>query len=175
MAWIAKNSATVEVSQDGDPLITDDMRTRFTDEILIKYDEKQGALLPVLHEVQHHIGYLPLRALIEIAEFLEIAPSQVLDTASFYDEFMLKPVGKVQIGICQSIACEAMEHTKLVDHACKRLSIKPNETTDDGKVTLRVMECLGSCDTAPCALVNETRFDNLTIETLDAVIDDALS
>jgi NADH-quinone oxidoreductase subunit E len=63
-------------------------------------------------------------------------------------------------------------HERIVDHLRSRLGIEPGETTPDGLFTLRCMECLGACDTAPCALVNDRRHDNLTIEQMDGVIDE---
>jgi NADH-quinone oxidoreductase subunit E len=96
-----------------------------------------------------------------------------MDTVTFYEEFHTEPVGKCVIGICQSIACEVCGHQKLLDHVRDRLGIEPHETTDDGKFTLLALECLGSCDTAPVALFNETLHEKLTIEKIDALIDEA--
>ena len=73
----------------------------------------------------------------------------------------------------QSIACEVCGHEKLLDHVRRRLDLEPHETTDDGKFTLLTLECLGSCDTAPVALFGETLHENLTIEKVDALIDQA--
>ncbi len=78
------------------------------------------------------------------------------------------------IGVCQSIACEACGHTKIVDRVRERLGIEPHETTPDGAFTLLTLECLGSCDTAPVALFNETLHEGLTVETVDRLIDDAM-
>ena len=170
MAWITKNSATMEIPRRDEPYLSDEIKSTIRDTILPKYESSMGAILPALHEVQHHVGYLPYQALIETAEFLEVPAQVVLDTASFYDEFYLEPVGRHIIGICQSISCEACGHTRLVDHLRHKLGIEPGETTDDGLFTFKVMECLGSCDTAPCALFNEDRQDNLTIEEIDQYI-----
>jgi len=171
MAWMTKQSATEQIETRDEPYLTDEMKQRYTDELLPCYEVSRGALLPILHDVQHHFGYIPYQALVEIAEYLDLAPSEVLDTASFYDDFYLEPVGKHVIGICQSIACEVCDHQPIIDHACKRLGIEPGETTDNGLITIRTMECIGSCDTAPCALVDETRHDNLTIEKVDQILD----
>lgn len=172
MAWITKNSATMEIERRDEPYLTHAMREDLTKRILPRYETKMAALLPVLHEVQHHVGYLPHQALLEVAEFLDLAPAQVLDTASFYEEFFFNPVGKYIIGVCQSIACEACGHEKLVDYLRVKLGIEPHETTPDGLFTLRCMECLGACDTAPCALLNDERHDLLTIEQIDRLIDE---
>lgn len=172
MAWITKNSATMEIPRRDDPYLTDGMKKRYTKDILPKYPTKHAALLPVLHDLQHHVGWLPYQGLIEIAEFLELKPSDVLDTASFYDEFHLEPVGRHIIGVCQSISCEACGHETLISFLREKLGVEPGETTEDGLFTVRCMECLGSCDTAPCGLVDEDRHDLLTPDDLGRVIDE---
>jgi NADH-quinone oxidoreductase subunit E len=103
---------------------------------------------------------------------LNIDPSRVLDTVTFYEEFHTHPTGKCIIGVCQSIACEACGHQAVLDHLRSKLGIEPHETTDDGKFTLLALECLGSCDTAPCALFNDDRHDNLSITDVDRLIDE---
>jgi NADH-quinone oxidoreductase E subunit len=146
------------------------MMEQYRAEILPRYATTMGCLLPILHDVQHHYGYIPYQSMIEIAKFLELKPADVFDTVSFYEEFRTEPVGKYVIGICQSIACEMCGHKKILDHVRNKLNIEPHETTDDGKFTLLTMECLGACDFAPCALVNEKLHENLTIEKLENVI-----
>ncbi|MBL1218042.1 MAG: NADH-quinone oxidoreductase subunit NuoE [Planctomycetes bacterium] len=171
MAWITKDSATQQIERRDEPYLSDEMTSYYTDSILPRYANKRAALLPILHDVQHHVGYLPFQALEEIATFLELTAAEVLDTASFYDDFFLEPVGKHVIGVCQSIACEACGHETMLGHLCSKLNIEPGETTPDGLFTVRTMECLGSCDTAPCALFGEERQDDLTVEKIDALID----
>ena len=80
-------------------------------------------------------------------------------------------MGKYRIGVCQSITCEVCGHQAILDHLRRKLDIEPHETTDDGKFTLLALECLGSCDTAPVALINGTLHENLTIEKLDELIE----
>lgn len=172
MAWIVKPSATMQIPRRDEPYLTDALKARFAAEILPKYATKRAALLPVLHEVQHAVGYLPLQALHEVAAFLEITPAEVLDTASFYEEYFFEPQGRYVIGICQSIACEALGHVRLVDHLREKLGVEPGETTPDGLFTLRCLECLGACEAAPCALFNEDRHDLLSIEHLDRLLDE---
>ena len=137
-----------------------------------RYETKMAALLPILHDVQEHYGHIPYQAMIEVANFLELKPADVLDTVSFYEEFHTEPVGKYVVGVCQSIACEVCGHQVIIDHLRAKLGIEPHETTDDGKFTLLTLECLGSCDTAPVALVNERLHENLTIEKIDEILDE---
>lgn len=171
MAWIVKPSATMQIERRDEPYVTEAMAKRFRKEILPRYETTMGSLLPILHEVQHAYGYIPYQAMEEIAALLEITPGDVLDTASFYEEFHTHPVGKYIVGICQSIACEICGHQAIVDHLRQKLDVEPHETTDDGKFTLLTMECLGACEGAPCALVNDKRHDNLSIEEIDRVLD----
>jgi len=171
MAWIAKPSGTQKIEKRDTPYLTTAMKQHFTRDILPRYETKQGALLPILHEVQHEYKFIPYQAMMEIAQFLDLKPADVLDTASFYEEFHLEPVGKHVIAVCQSVACEVCGHQTILDHLRSKLGVEPHETTSDGKFTLLTLECLGSCDTAPVALVDDTLHENLTIEKIDKVID----
>jgi len=171
MTWTIKPSATAKIPKRDEPYLTAEMRARFESEVIPRYEQKRGALMPILHEVQHRYGYIPYQAMIEIAPLLEISPGDVLDTASFYEEYHIEPVGKYVVAVCQSIACEVCGHQTILDHLRDKLGIEPHETTDDGKFTLLALECLGACDGAPCALVNDDRFDNLTIERIDEILD----
>jgi NADH-quinone oxidoreductase E subunit len=173
MAWIVKPSATTQIARRSEPYLTAAMMEKYRADILPRYQTTLGALMPVLHDVQHHYGYIPHQAMLEIAEFLKITPGDVLDTVSFYAEFHAEPVGKYVIGVCQSIACEfcGCGHEAILNHVRKKLDIEPHETTEDGKFTLLALECLGSCDTGPVALVNDTLHENLTVEKMDQIID----
>jgi len=171
MAWTVKPSATTKIPTRSEPYLTSVMTAKFTAEILPRYQTTMGALMPILHEVQHVYGHIPYQSMIEIARFLQITPGDVLDTVSFYEEYRTEPVGKYVVGVCQSIACEVCGHQALVDHLRQKFDVEPHETTDDGKFTLLEMECLGSCDTAPVMLVNETLYENLTLGKVDQIID----
>lgn len=170
MAWIVKPSATMQIDRRDEPYLTDVLRVRFEKKILPRYERKQGALLPILHEVQHKYGYLPHQALQEIAEFLDLAPAEVLDTVTFYEEFHLEPKGDYIVAVCRSIACEARDHVTIVETIQEALGIEPGETTADGKFSLVEVECLGSCGTAPVALINEDLHENLTAESIREIL-----
>lgn len=171
MAWIVKPSATMGIPMRAEPYVTPALKDRWERDLMPRYETRQGALLPILHEIQHHHRCIPHQAMVEIAEFLGLEPSEVLDTASFYEEFSVEPRGRYVVGVCQSIACEVCGHQAILDHLRAKLGIEPHETTDDGRFTLLAMECLGACEGAPCALVNEDRHDNLTIADIDRVLD----
>jgi NADH-quinone oxidoreductase subunit E len=161
MAWITKNSAAMKVERRAEPYLTDAMKKDLSQRILPRYEQKQGALLPCLHAVQHAHGWIPAQAMLEIAEFLGIPPGNVIDTASFYEEYWLKPKGTHLVQVCRSIACEFCGQRE-VSQACKdALGVDVGETTDDGRFTLIELECLGSCGTAPAMLIDETLYENV--------------
>jgi len=170
MAWITKNSGAAKVERRPEPYLTSALRATLSAEVLPRYESAMGALLPCLHAVQHEHGWIPPQAMLEIAEFLKIDPSQVLDTASFYEEYWLKPKGKRLVAVCRSIACEFRGQPKITDAIKNHLGIDVGETTDDGEYTLIEVECLGSCDTAPAALIDETLHENLTEQSIVSAV-----
>jgi NADH:ubiquinone oxidoreductase subunit E len=182
MSWKAKPSATTDpVSLDvladrdrvpGTPYVTEAFKARWTAEILPRYATRHGALMPILHDLQHAYRCIPYQAMIETANFLGIPPSEVLDTTSFYEEYHTEPVGRCVIGVCQSIACEVCGHQAIVDRIRERLDLEPHETDDEGRYTLLLLECLGSCDTAPVALFNDELAEHLMVSQVDAILDE---
>jgi NADH-quinone oxidoreductase subunit E len=171
MAWITKNSATVEIPRRDEPWLTPAMRQELTDVYLPRYPRKQAATIPALHLVQDAYRCVPYQACIEIAEFLGLKPSEVFDTATFYDEFTVEQQGRYLIMLCQSISCELMGQVELQTKISEKLGIEAFETTPDGKFTLRPCECLGSCGSGPCALVNEKLHEDITMENFANMLD----
>ncbi len=171
MAWQIKPSATTEYARRDEPYLTEAMQKRYTTDLLPRYEVARGALLPILNDLQHTYRFIAYQAMVEIAQFLEITPADVLDTVTFYEEYTSEPTGEHVIAVCQSIACEMCGHQTLLDHLRRKLDIEPHETTEDGRFTLLTLECLGSCDTAPVALIGDTLHENLTIEKVDQIID----
>jgi len=167
MAWLVEDRRAEKVAA-GEPLLTDALKNHLREKYFPRYPTKRAVTLPALHLVQHTYGWIPMQALAEVAEFLELSPAEVLDTATFYEEYWLKPKGKYLLQVCRSITCEICESGKLTDFLKKKLNVEVGETTDDKKFTLVELECLGSCGTAPAALINEVLHENVTIESLDA-------
>ncbi len=175
MSWKTKPSATTKIPQRAEPYCTKEMLDRWEKVLIPRYATRHGALMPILHDVQHKYRHIAYQAMIEIARFLAIPPSEVLDTVSFYEEYTTEPTGECVIGVCHTFACEVCGHKAILDRVRERLGIEPHETTADGKFTLLTMECLGSCDTAPVALFGETLHERLTVEKVDALIDQVLA
>ncbi len=171
MAWIAKNSGTMQVDRRDEPYLTDELKQQLESDVVPRYDTRMAATMPALHLVQDTHGWLPHQAIEEIAEFLGLTASQVLDTATFYEEYWLKPHGKYVIWVCQSLSCELMGQPTLLSKIKDHLGIEVGETTDDGKFTLMGVECLGSCGSAPVALVDHKLHENINADNFQQVLD----
>lgn len=170
MAWITENRRTEVVERRAEPYLTDDMKIDLTTRYFPRYPTKRAVLLPALHAVQHAYGWIPVQAMEEIGAFLELAPAEVMDTATFYEEYWLKPKGDYLLQVCRSLSCEICGSRQITAHLQKTLKLEPGETTPDGRFTLIELECLGSCGTAPAILVNDVLHEDVTVETVDQLI-----
>jgi len=136
-----------------------------------RYPNRRAVVLPALHVVNEHLGYVPPAAVVEIAELLELAPAEVQDTLSFYGFFKQDEAqGRTRIWVCRSLSCAACGGENLLEYLCEKLGIRPGETTPDGRVSLEYAECLGACDFAPALLAGETLHKNLTKEKIDELV-----
>ena len=143
--------------------------------IIKRYPEgkHKSALLPVLHIAQAEFGgWLSPETMDYVASILKIKPVEVYEVASFYSMYNLKPVGKCLLEICRTSSCWARGAEDVVQHLEKRLGIKEGETTADGMFTIKTVECLGSCGTAPMMQVGASFHENLTLEKVNALLDD---
>lgn len=138
-----------------------------------RYPKKTALILPALHQAQAELGWLPKEALEDIAHYIGVHPAQIREVASFYTMYNLKPVGKMHIKLCTNVACCLRGADELMDFAEKKLGIKCGETTPDGAITLSEEECLGACTTAPALMANDDYIENLNIDTLGKILDDA--
>jgi NADH-quinone oxidoreductase subunit E len=133
---------------------------------------QKSALLPVLHVAQAEFdGWLSAPVMDYVASILEIAPIEVYEVASFYSMYNLKPVGKCVLEVCRTSSCWLMGSEDIVKHLEKKLHIKDGETTADGMFTLKTVECLGSCGTAPMLQCGADFYENLTLEKVDTLVD----
>src|SRR5881394_501056 len=148
MAWRVENRRLAVIDERAEPYLTEEIKRELREKYFPRYPTKRAVLLPALHLIQHEHGWIATRALAEVAEFLEMSPAEVLDTATFYEEYWLKPKGKYLVSVCRSLSCEICGSDKLTDHLKQKLGVELFETTDDGRITLIELECLGACGTA---------------------------
>ncbi len=172
MAWITKNAGTMQIDRREEPYLSDETRAKLEAEVIPRYATRQAATLPVLHEIQHLHNWIPYQALEEAAEFLGLSAGEVIDCATFYEEFFLHPKGRHLVQMCQSLSCELCGHEPILEKIQQKLDIMPGETTDDDRVTLMTVECLGSCGTAPALMIDGTLHENVTWEQAKRLLDD---
>ncbi|MBX3291915.1 MAG: NADH-quinone oxidoreductase subunit NuoE [Acidobacteria bacterium] len=158
---------TDEVAEFSDAVV-EEMRSH-----LAKYppERSRSALIPLLFVVQRERGYVDNAGVNFLAKFLGLEVSDVWETATFYSMLNLRPVGRHHIQICKTLSCKIMGEPDITNHICSKLGIKPGGTTDDGKFTVSMVECLGSCGTAPMMQIGFDYYEDLTIEKVDSILD----
>ena len=115
-------------------------------ELRARYPEQRSAILPALQLAQaEHGGWLPEEALREVADAMDVTPAYCLSIASFYDMFHTEPVGRHVVEVCTNVSCALSGAQGVVEAFERELGIHAGETTGDGNVTLRTVECLGGC------------------------------
>lgn len=145
------------------------------DKWIAKYpkEQRQSAVLPALHIVQDgNEGWLPREMLDSVADYLEMPRIAVYEVATFYSMFDLEKVGANKINVCTNVSCQLRGSEQVVEQFENRLGVKLGETTDDGKFTLREVECLGACTNAPMCQINKTYYENLTPEKVDEILEE---
>ena len=144
---------------------------REIDSHLAKYPVARSAILPLMFIVQRERGYLDPPGVAYLAERLALRITDIWEVATFYSMLHTEPVGKYHIQICKTLSCRIMGEPGITEHVCSRLEIKPGETTADGKFTVSLVECLGSCGTAPMFQVGFDYYENLTTAKVDQILD----
>jgi NADH-quinone oxidoreductase subunit E len=151
-------------------MISEETRRR-VDGLVARYPEKRSALIPILHEVQAEVGYLSPAAVEWIAQYLGLTPADVMSVASFYDMLHLEPTGKHLIYVCQNLTCSLLGGEPLIRHLETRLGIRAGETTPDGQITVRRMECLAACGEGPAIQVDGLYHGRMTPQKLDLLLE----
>lgn len=141
------------------------------DRHIAKYPIKRSAIIPLMFIVQCERGYLDPPGVQYLANRLQLRVTDIWEVATFYSMLQTQPIGKYHIQICKTLSCKIMGEGKITEQVCNKLGIKPGETTPDGKFTLSLVECLGSCGTAPMFQLNFDYHENLTPEKVDQILD----
>ena len=140
---------------------------------LVKYppERKRSALIPLLFVIQRERGgWIDNPGVNFLAKFLDLEVTDVWETATFYSMFNLRPVGRHHIQICKTLSCRIMGEPEITEHICSKLGIHAGETTEDGKYTVSLVECLGSCGTAPMMQIGFDYYEDLTTEKVDKIM-----
>ncbi len=134
------------------------------------HKDRPGALLPILHEIQHHLGHVPPAAVPVIADALNLSRAEVHGVVTFYHDFRDQPAGRHVIKVCLAESCQALGCDRLADHARQRLGIELHGTTADGAVTLEPVYCLGNCALSPAMMVDGEVVGRVTPARFDAIV-----
>lgn len=148
----------------------DEARARL---VIARLAHLEGALLPILHELQHEFGYVDARNVPLLAEALNISRADVHGTISFYHDFKSAPQGRHVLKICRAEACQSMGCENLVTHLARVHKLAPGETTKDRALSVETVYCLGNCALSPAALLDGELIGRLNADRLDQIVLDA--
>lgn len=140
-------------------------------QVINKHKDKDGALIPVLHEAQEIYGYLPIEVQKIISENMNISLAEIYGVVTFYTQFSLNPKGKYQIGVCLGTACYVKGSGDILEKIKDRLGIGVDECTEDGKFSLTATRCIGACGLAPVMTVNDDVYGRLSLDEIDDIMD----
>jgi NADH-quinone oxidoreductase subunit E len=143
-------------------MITEGQSDRALAEILGHYKKEKKNLIPLLQEVQTKLGYLPRKALQEIADFLKIADVEVWGVATFYNQFRFAPLGKYHSVVCMGTACHLAGGRLILEALERELNLKVGETAEDGSFSLERVACIGCCMLAPVVVIKDKIHPKMT-------------
>ncbi|MES9833826.1 MAG: NAD(P)H-dependent oxidoreductase subunit E [Candidatus Thiodiazotropha sp. LLP2] len=133
---------------------------------------KQSAVMGALMVVQDdNGGWLTTELMDRVASYLEMPSIAVYEVATFYSMYELKPVGKHKICVCTNVSCMTNKSDMIVEHLEKKLGITFGQITEDGRFSMKEVECLGACGGAPMMQIGKQYYENLTPEIVDAILE----
>ena len=140
-----------------------------------QYPESRSAVLPALRLAQEEHGWLSREALEQVAEALGLTPAYCMSIASFYDMFHLEPVGAHTVEVCTNVCCGLVNAQAVLDAFERELGVAPGETTGDGAITLRAVECLGGCATPTIVAIDHRYREWVTPGDVPAIVEELRS
>lgn len=141
------------------------------DEVIQKYKNTKGALIPVLHEAQEIYGYLPVEVQERVSTGLNVPMTEVYGVITFYSLFSLKPKGKYNVNVCLGTACYVKGAGLLLEKLKEKLGIEVGECTADGKFYLEACRCIGACGLAPVLMINDEVHGRLSPDDIECILE----
>lgn len=126
--------------------------------------------LPCLRRIQEERGYVADQDIDWLVGYLGVPRIQIEEVLSYYTQFRRQPIGRWHVQACRNVSCSMRGAERVIDLLSRKLGVKVGETTPDGRFTLSVVECLGSCGTAPVVMVNDAYHENIDAAKLDALL-----
>jgi NADH-quinone oxidoreductase subunit E len=137
-----------------------------------KYPQRRSAIMPALRLAQERYGWLSPEALREVADALDLTPAYCKAVASFYDMYHLEPVGRRLVEVCTNISCALVGAQQVLESFEEELGIHAGETTEDGEVTLRTIECAGGCGWGTVVAVDNRYREPVRPEDVPAIVEE---
>ena len=138
-----------------------------------RYPDSRSAIMDALRLAQErHGGWLPPEAFVEVADALDLTPAYCKAVASFYDMYHLAPVGRHMVEVCTNLSCALVGAQAVLDAFADKLGVRPGETTEDGGVTLRAIECAGGCGRAPVVVVDHVYREPVRADEVPAIVEE---
>lgn len=142
-----------------------------TAELIEPIRSELGALLPILHKLQDHFGYVPRDSVPVVAKALNLSRAEVHGVISFYHWFRQEPGGKQTLYICRAESCQAMGSKALEQSVKATLGIEYHETSADGQYSLEPVYCLGNCACSPSVMIDERLYSRVTPDSLSKILE----
>lgn len=139
-------------------------------ELINSYPEKKAALLPLLHLSQEFWGYIDEEVVNLISKKLKLSPSYIYGVASFYTMYHFEKKGKIHIRVCTNVTCQIKGAEEILKKLEEKLGIKEGGVSEDGKISIERVECLGACDMAPVVMVNDHYEGPVDLEWVEKII-----
>lgn len=141
------------------------------DEIIEKYKDTKGALMPVLQEAQGVFGCLPIEVQKVVSKKMNIPLAEIYGVVTFYSQFILEPKGEYTISVCLGTACYVKGAQNLIDKISEEIGIEVGTTSEDGKFTLEATRCIGACGLAPVLTINEDVYGKVVEADIPGILD----
>jgi NADH-quinone oxidoreductase E subunit len=141
--------------------------------VAAQYPDSRSAIMPALRLAQErHGGWLPREAFEEVGDALGLTPAYCQAVASFYDMFHLRPVGRHMVEVCTNICCGLEGAQGVLEVFERELGVRAGETTEDGEITLRAVECLGGCGWPTIVAVDHRYRQNVRTEDVPTIVEE---
>ncbi len=139
-------------------------------EIIDSHKDTEGSLLPILHDIQHEYGYIPDEAIAPISDALLLSKAEVYGVISFYHDFKTTPSGQKVLKICRAEACQSMGAESIIADVLSAFGLNDFGTTQDGKISIEAVYCLGLCATSPAALLDNQPLAKINATTISEAL-----
>lgn len=140
-------------------------------EIIERHGYQRAALIGILQDIQTKMNYLPRKALIQVANSLDLPLTSIYEVATFYKAFSLEPKGRHTIQVCLGTACHVRGGARILDYLENRLEVKSGGTTRDDAFTLETVNCLGACALGPVMVINKKYYGKINTHKIESILE----